>query len=147
MKLNWGSGIFLFIVLFLATCFAFIIYTTRERWSLVEEDYYPKELRHEEKLVKMRNANGLKGQLRFLMDKSNLILQFPADFHGKAITGKVDVYRPSDENLDLIIPVSVDTLLIQLIPLNKFSHGRYVIKVEWRSEGKDYYKELDIYFP
>jgi hypothetical protein len=147
MKLNWGSGIFLFILLFLAACSAFIIYTTREKWSLVEEDYYPKELRHEEKLVKMRNANGLKEQLQFRFDKSSLILQFPADFHGKAMTGKVDVYRPSDETLDLIIPVSVDTSLVQLIPLNKLSHGRYVMKVEWRSEGKEYYKELDIYIP
>ena len=147
MKLNWGGGIFLFIVLFLATCFAFIIYTTREKWSLVEEDYYPKELRHEEKLVKMRNANGLKSQLQFMMDKSNLILQFPLDFQGKQITGQVDVYRPSDETLDLIIPVAVDTSLVQLIPLNKLTHGRYVVKTDWRSDGKEYYKELDIYIP
>ena len=147
MKLNWGSGIFLFIGLFLAVCFAFIIYTARERWSLVEEDYYPKELRHEEKLVKMRNANGLKEQLQFKIDKSNLILQFPVDFRGKPMNGKVDVYRPSDETLDLIIPVSVDTSLVQFIPINKLIHGRYVVKVEWSSEGKDYYKELDVYIP
>jgi hypothetical protein len=147
MKLNWGSGIFLFILLFLVACFAFIIYTSRTRWSLVEDDYYPKELRHEEKLVKMRNANGLKEPLQFRMDKYNLILQFPADFSGKPMNGKVDVYRPSDETLDLIIPVSVDTSLVQFIPISKLRHGRYVIKVEWSSEGKDYYKELDAYIP
>jgi hypothetical protein len=147
MKLNWGSGVFLFILLFLAACFAFIIYTTHERWSLVEDDYYPKELRHEEKLVKMRNANGLKEQLQFQTDSLHLILQFPLDFRGKAISGKVFVYRPSDETRDLIIPVSVDTSLIQLIPLSMLTHGRYVVKVDWSSEGKDYYKEHDIYIP
>jgi hypothetical protein len=147
MKLSWGSGIFLFILLFLAACFAFIIYTSRTKWSLVEEDYYPKELRHEEKLVKMRNANGLKEQLQFRMDKSNLILQFPSDFRGKSMNGNVNIYRPSDETLDLIFPVSADTSLVQLIPINKLRHGRYVIKVEWSSEGKEYYKELDVYIP
>ena len=46
---------FIIIVLFLGACVAFIIYSQGQTWSLVEEDYYPKELRYEEKLVKMRN--------------------------------------------------------------------------------------------
>ena len=82
MKWNWGTGIFIVIVLFLGACFAFIIYSQRQKWSMVEEDYYPKELRHEEKLVKMRNANALSMQLEVRLDKSDMIIQFPADFHG-----------------------------------------------------------------
>jgi hypothetical protein len=147
MKLNWGTGIFLFIILFLLAAFSFIFYTSRQNYSLVEEDYYPKELRHEEKLVKMRNVNALKGQLRAETDKSNLVLHFPDDFRGKTVTGKVAVYRPSDESLDLAFPLAVDTSMIQLISLSKLAHGRYVVKAEWRSEEKDYYKELDVFIP
>ena len=147
MKWNWGTGIFIVIVLFLGACVAFIIYSQHEKWSMVEEDYYPKELRHEEKLVKMRNANALATPLQVRLDKTNLILQFPSDFMGKAMTGNIDIYRPSDENLDVILPVAVDTSLIQLFPLNKLSKGRYVVKVDWASEGKGYYKEQDIFIP
>ncbi|MCX6268607.1 MAG: FixH family protein [Bacteroidetes bacterium] len=147
MKWNWGTGIFIVIVLFLAACAAFIIYAQRQKWSMVEEDYYPKELRHEEKLVKIRNANALTMSLQVKTDLSNLVVQFPPDFRGKKITGNIDIYRPSDELLDVILPVEVDTSLCQLIPLHKLSHGRYVVKVDWTSEGKDYFKELDIFIP
>ena len=147
MKWNWGPGIFIVIVLFLGACVAFIIYTQGQTWSLVEEDYYPKELRHEEKLVKMRNANALSAQLVVKLDKSNLTLQFPVDFHGKVLTGSVDVYRPSDEKLDLILPVAADTSLTQLIPLTRLTRGRYVVKVDWTVEGKNYFKEQDIFIP
>jgi hypothetical protein len=147
MKWNWGTGIFVVIVLFVGACIAFIIYAQRQKWSMVEEDYYPKELRHEEKLVKMRNSNGLAMPLTVKLDKSNLVVQFPIDFRGKHLQGNIDVYRPSDEHLDVILPVAVDTSLAQRIPVERLSKGRYVVKVDWTSEGKDYFKELDIFIP
>ena len=147
MRWNWGTGILIVIVLFVGACVAFIIYAQRQKWSMVEEDYYPKELRHEEKLVKMRNANALTMQLAVKLDKSNLVVQFPVDFRGKRLTGNIDVYRPSDEHMDVIMPVAVDTSLAQRIPMEKFTKGRYVVKVDWTSEGKDFYKELDIFIP
>jgi len=147
MKWNWGTGIFIVIVLFIGACVAFIVYSQKQKWSLVEEDYYPKELRHEEKLAKIRNANALTIQLLVKLDKSNLIIQFPSDFRGKSLTGTIDIYRPSDEKLDVVVPVAVDTSLSQCIPLRKLSQGRYVAKIDWTSEGKDYFKELDVFIP
>ena len=147
MKWNWGTGIFIVIVIFMGLCAAFIIYAQRQRWSMVEEDYYPKELRHEEKLVKMRNANALTMQLQVKTGPSDLVVQFPVDFHGKRLTGNINIYRPSDEKLDMNLPIMADTSMAQAIPLNKLSKGRYVIKVEWSCEGKDYYREQDVFIP
>lgn len=147
MKWNWGTGIFIVIVLFIGACVAFIIYTQSNKWSLVEEDYYPKELRHEEKLVKIRNTQGLSEPLQINLDKTYLILHFPGDFRGKAIKGTITIYRPSDEKLDVILPVGIDTSLTQLIPRHTLTQGRYVVKVDWTSAGKDYFKEQDIFIP
>ncbi|MEI7898484.1 MAG: FixH family protein [bacterium] len=147
MKWNWGTGIFIVIVLFLGACVAFIIYSQHQKWSLVEDDYYPRELRHEEKLVKMRNAGALSTHLLVSLGKSNLVIQFPADLKGKALTGTIDIYRPSDETMDVLLPVAADTALIQLVPLNKLSKGRYVVKADWNSAGVDYYQELDLFIP
>ena len=147
MKWNWGTGIFIVIVLFLGACVAFIFYAQHQKVNMVEEDYYPKELRYEEKLVKMRNANALTEQLQVKLDRSNLVMQFPVDFHGKKLTGNINIYRPSDEKLDIILPVSADTSLTQAIPLNRLSKGRYVVKVDWSSGGKEFYKEQDIFIP
>lgn len=147
MKWNWGTGIFIVIVLFLGACTAFIIYSRGEVWSLVEEDYYPKELRHEEKLVKMRNANALSMAIQVKLDPTNLLIIFPTDFRGKKLEGNIDVYRPSDETKDVILPVSADTALTQRIPISLLSKGRYVVKIDWQSEGTLYYEEHDLYIP
>ena len=147
MRWNWGTGIFIVIVLFVGLCVAFIIYAQHQKWSMVEEDYYPKELRHEEKLVKMRNANALSMQMQVKTGTTGLVVQFPVDFHGKKLTGNINIYRPSDEKLDIILPVSADTSLTQAIPLNRLSKGRYVVKVDWSSGGKEFYKEQDIFIP
>ena len=147
MKWNWGTGIFIVIVLFLGACTAFIIYSQRQKWSLVEEDYYPKELRHEEKLIKMRNANALVAQLSVGIEKPNLAIRFPADFKGKVLSGSIDIYRPSDEALDVILAVATDTSLVQFVPLQRLTQGRYVVKVDWSCGGKDYYREQDIIIP
>jgi hypothetical protein len=147
MRWNWGTAIFLVIILFLGACATFIIYTRSQKWSLVEEDYYSKELRHEEKLVKMRNASSLNSQLHVESHELGLVVQFPADFRGKVLSGNINVYRPSEEKMDVILPVETDTSLMQLIPRSKLSQGRYVVKVDWKCEGICYYAEQDIFIP
>jgi hypothetical protein len=147
MKWNWGTGIFIVIVVFVAACLSFIVYSQRQKWNLVEADYYPKELLHEEKLVKMRNANALSQPLQVRIEIPNLVFRFPADLHGKQLSGNIDIYRPSDENLDVVLPVATDTSLNQLVPMSRLSKGRYVVKVEWTDGLKTYYKEQDIFIP
>ncbi|HNY01239.1 MAG TPA: FixH family protein [Bacteroidales bacterium] len=147
MKWNWGTGIFLFIVLFVAACIAFLIYSRSQMWSLVEDDYYPKELRHEEKLVKIRNANALIGTLAVRLAAGNLEVEFPSDFRGQHLSGQVWCYRPSDERMDIRVPVDRDTMLVYRIPVQRLNRGRYVVKAEWSCNGRDYYEEKDIMVP
>lgn len=147
MKWNWGTGIFIFIVAFLMACIAFVIYAQSQRWSMVEDDYYPKTLRHEEKMVKMRNANGLSERLQVKFDNQFLTVQFPADFKGKTIDGSIHIYRPSDETLDVMMPIAADTSQRVTIPMSKLSRGKYIVKVDWTSEGVAYYKENELFIP
>ena len=147
MKFTWGTGIFIFIVLFVITCLSFLWYTQTLHISLVEEDYYPKELRHEEHLNKIRNANLLHERIKFLVGKEQVSVILPAEMRGKPLTGQIHVYRPSDEKLDLILPMIPDTAGLQNIPLAKFTKGKYIVKVEWSSGKKQYYEEEEIYIP
>jgi hypothetical protein len=147
MKWNWGTGIFIFIVLFMAACIAFLVYTRNQDWSLVEKDYYPKELKHEQKLVKMRNVSALSGSFRIALDNQSLVIGLPGDFRGMPLTGMVHVYRPSDEKMDVKLPLQVDTALEMRVPSSKLHHGKYVIKIDWSAGGKDYYLEKDVFIP
>ena len=147
MKLNWGNGIAIFLVLFVATCIAFLFYTRTVDFTLVEDDYYPKELKHEEVLVKMRNYNDLQQSLQAGLGKDSAFVLFPSFFKGKTLTGNIWIYRPSDKKLDFLVPIKVDSSLTQKITLAKFRHGNYVVKADWNCNGKGYYREVELFVP
>ncbi|MEI6900542.1 MAG: FixH family protein [Bacteroidota bacterium] len=147
MKLNWGNSIAIILVLFAVACITFVFYTRTLDFTLVEDDYYPKELRHEEVLVKMRNYNDLQQSLQAGLAKDSAFVLFPSFFKGKTLTGNIMIYRPSDKKLDFFVQVKVDSTLTQKIPLVKFKHGNYVVKADWNCEGKGYYREVELFVP
>jgi nitrogen fixation protein FixH len=147
MKITWGTGIFIFIVIFLVACGIFLYYSRTQVWSMVEEDYYPKELRHEEKLVKMRNANALTPPMAITLGAGTVDILFPASFRGKVISGDIHVYRPSDETGDFHVKIQPDTALTCQIPFSDLKHGKYVIKVDWMADSTAYYQEQTVFIP
>lgn len=147
MKWNWGTAIFLFFVLFVGACIAFIIFTQRQKWNMVEDNYYEKELRHEEKLVKMRNSAALSGQVTCTLSGDGLEVAYPADLRGETLTGTLHVYRPSDETLDVLVDVNPDTSFRQHVPASRLKHGKYIVKLDYKAGGKAYYQEKEIFVP
>jgi hypothetical protein len=147
MKFNWGTGILVVIVLFMVLCIAFFIFASRQDNSLVEKDYYPKGLKYEEMIGKIRNAAGLGEVPEMKLDKDFLKIKYPSYFKGKDLAGRVYFYRPSDANLDFTSEISFDTALVQLIPASRFRHGRYQIQFDWMQGIKSYYIEKEIFVP
>ena len=62
MKFNWGTGNFIFIVVFFIVIFSFIYYTTTQQINLVEEDYYEKEIKFQEQIDRIHNARPYEDQ-------------------------------------------------------------------------------------
>ncbi len=147
IKFTWGTGIFLFIVLFVAVGLFFLWYTFTIHISMVEEDYYPKELRHEEQLNKIRNANALQHQILIVIDNELVTVTMPMEMQGKHLIGQIHVYRPSDETLDLILPLVPDTAGNQTIARSKLVKGKYIFKVDWALGNVKYYQEQEIFIP
>jgi hypothetical protein len=147
LNMHWGKGIFLVLTIFVLVFVGILFYSATLDWSLVEDDYYPKELRHEELLNKKRNFYSLGEPLLVILKDSSVEVKFPSVFKGKPTGGHIQVYRPSDKNLDYLVPVQFDTTMIQKIPRSRFRHGNYVVKVEWYSQGIEYYKEQELFIP
>ena len=57
MKFHWGTGILIFLILFLLACGLFIAFAMRQEVSLVHEDYYEKGVDHSQQMmVEARSA-------------------------------------------------------------------------------------------
>lgn len=145
--MHWGKAIALVLTLFVVVSLGILFYSMTMDWSLVEDDYYPKELKHEELLIKKRNFNALNEPLVITLEQQSVDLKFPTFFKGKTTGGHIQVYRPSNKKMDYLVAVKFDTTLIQSIPMTHFKHGNYIIKVEWYADGIAYYKEQEVFIP
>ena len=140
MNINWGKGIVIAIVFFISFILFFVIKMTTNKGydhDLVTENYYEKELTYQERIDASKNAQNLSEKITLENTADGLKIQFPKEFHGKTLEGKVFLYRPSDKHMDFEMPISeIQNYL--LVPDKRLSDGRWNISVEFRHENKNY---------
>lgn len=144
MKWNWGTGIVIGMVSFIA----FILYmvitmSTDSRYShdLVTEEYYAKEMAYQDEIDAETNTNNLSEKVISKRMQTGWKISFPTEFTPHKIKGNVFLYRPSNQKLDFEIPLDLSSPDL-LIPDNNLIDGRWNIIINWRYEGKSFmYKE------
>ena len=148
MKINWGTGIVIAFVLFIAFIMYFVINMNLNKkydHDLVTEDYYQEELLHQNEIDKVDNAKELKENVSWEKTEDGILISFPKELDYTNITGNVFLYRPSNKKLDSEIPISLSDHYL-LIPKTSLLDGRWNIKVDWKYDGKSYlYKESIMY--
>lgn len=140
MKWNWGKGIVVGMISFMA----FILYmvitmSTDKKYShdLVTEEYYAKEMKYQTEIDAETNANLLEGEINGILTPEGWLLTFPASIDASSIKGTVSLYRPSNELLDFEMPLAI-TDGKQLIPDHKLIAGRWNITITWSDGDQDY---------
>lgn len=148
MKLNWGTGIVLAFIGFIAFIMYFIISMNvddKYDHDLVSEDYYSDELKYQADIDKLKNANDLSTNISYERTDEGLKINFPEDINYKEITGNMFLYRPSNKQLDFETAISLSNSYL-LIPDKRLVDGRWNIKIDWQYKGKSYlFKESIVY--
>lgn len=141
MKINWGWGIAIFFSIFVVSLVYFVIKSTTYDNSLVEKDYYAKDIAYQEHYDKLKNSSALKKDLSIteLPQKEAVRLQFPTDL-GKP-SGTIHFFNPAKSELDFTLDIAADTNQSQLIPIADLKKGLWKVKVDWQADGKAFYKE------
>jgi hypothetical protein len=132
MKLNWGTGIVLAFVGFIAFIMYFIITMNVDNkydHDLVSEDYYGEELKYQNDIDKLKNAKALVTDISYEKTANGLKIIFPKELECKNITGKLFLYRPSNKQLDFDTAISLSKPYL-LIPDKRLVDGRWNIKVD-----------------
>ena len=146
IKFNWGTGIFIVIIIFLASV-AFRIYLSyQQEINLVSSDYYPKGTNYQEQIDKEKNTSKLEGKVGVSLKPNNTIeILFPKDFQGRAVEGDIWVYRPSDYKKDHHFPIVPDDSLKQYVEIPDLMKGKYIVKLDWKSGEEGFYVEREIF--
>ena len=88
MKFNWGTGIVVTIIAFIAFIMYFVItMSTDNTYShdLVTDKYYQEELNYQQEIDAEKNANRLKEKVTIEKNSKGLQINFPKYFNPKSI--------------------------------------------------------------
>ena len=148
MKFNWGTGIVIAVISFIAFIMYFVVSMSTNRkfnHDLVTEKYYQKELQYQNDIDAKQNAKELKENIRLEKVKEGLKVHFPATFNPKDLQGKVFLYRPSNKQLDFEMPISQSNTYL-LVPEKRLLGGRWNITVACKYKDKDFLFEEELVY-
>jgi hypothetical protein len=145
IKINWGTGILLAIIVFMLFIFTLVFFTTRQESDLVEKDYYPKALEYQQQIDKEQNSRNLSEKVIVKNTGEFIEVTFQTFFNPGDITGKAIFYRPSDEKGDITSAIHLDSAGCQRFPVSELQKGKYIIKLDYEVKGVAYYQEEPVY--
>jgi len=140
MKFNWGTGILIFLILFLAAAAAFIIFAMNQDVNLVHKDYYEKGVDYTQEMNTISRSGQFADSVIVHFDEQKLIIDIKPSLAAAIDSGKVLMFRPSGSKYDIQFPINlpVETISIQR---EKLITGRYILKLSWYTNGLKY--EID----
>ena len=141
MKIHWGAGLVVAFVLFAVLIIAMVVISMRQNIDLVSEDYYDRELRHEEQVQKSRRTSALGDSLKVETSQQSVTVRFPGEYARMHPEGMVTFYRPSDKTKDFSRPLELDSTGTLHVSLAGMDPGIWKLKLEWTWSGTEYYRE------
>jgi FixH len=135
MKFNFGHGVTLFFIVFMATSIFQVFKSRQYDNALTKEDYYVDDLTLENNLTKKRNVNLLKG-FSFMYNEANdtLYLTIPNSGNFK---GTLEMVSPVHKSEDEIIQLNVVNNKVA-IDLKKYRKGKWNCILDWQDTKASY---------
>ena len=143
MKLNWGAGIIIFMVLFMSFILMLVYKCSMQRIDLVSEKYYEQELLYQKQVDNKVNAADMKEKLKvdYNSVKKMVEIKYPSTIDAAKFSGEIVFFKPDDAKLDFTVIAHPDAQLSQLIPSSMLTQGWWRLKINWTSAGTEYYQE------
>lgn len=140
MKINWGTSLVLAIASFICFILFLVITMTTNTdldHDLVTEDYYSHEIGFQEQLNKQINSQSLSETIRVRRTSEGFLITFPKEVSPESVNGTMQLYRPSNKELDFAMPISLSSHQL-LVPDERLIGGRWNIEIDWTDGIKDY---------
>jgi hypothetical protein len=144
---GWALGITIFIVLFLITMIGLTIFVSQQEYHLVTENYYEKDLGFQNE-IDTRQRTRERDQLPVVQldrEAKVCILSFPPRASYEDITGEVTFFRISDARSDEVRTLRLNDEGRQHISVSGLQTGQWILKLQWKEDGQDYYLEQRLY--
>jgi hypothetical protein len=138
LKFNWGTGIFISIVLFMTISVILAVIFMNQRVDLVTNNYYEKTLTYQNQIDTYKRTAELKEKVSFNYAGNLINLSFPGSFLQQVKNGKLYFYRPSDSRKDFTVPIRLNKVGSQSVNTTKIEKGYWKVEIQWTMNNEDY---------
>lgn len=143
MKFNWGTGILIFLIVFLLAAAAFIIFAMRQDVNLVHKDYYEKGVDYTEQMNVISRSEPYNEKITLKQDETGLLIAIDSALASTIDSGKVLMFRPSGskQDLEFLLEKPVGNVFVSA---DKLIDGRYILKSQWFTGGTRFETEQTV---
>ena len=145
--MNWGLRIAILYIGFVVLILTLVFTSMHNKEDLVSADYYAQELKYQDRIDAINNANVITGTMDVRLDGKDVELVVPTEFKAEQIKGEILFFRASDATKDVKVSLAPDANGVQRIPCDRLTHGSYKVQISWVHHDKSYYKESSIFIP
>lgn len=140
IKLNWGHGLTIFILLFIITMVGMVVYSFQQTNEMIDDNYYQKEIEYQTLIDARQKLNSILKDEKLILDSVNTIFfKFPKTTFESGIKGTIEMIKIDNEKLDLNIPIIVNTEGIQTLSKDKLNKGTYRTRISWTNHSDSFY--------
>lgn len=135
--MNWGTRIVIAFACFIGVIATLVTISMRQDVSLVAKDYYVQEIAYQDQIDRIENKNRMEIQPSIEI-KSGVV---ELSIKKSELEGTIHFFRPSDAKLDKKYVIQLDQNGTQAFKAADFEKGLWKVKINFTSEGKEYYSE------
>lgn len=139
--MNWGYKILTVIMVFLTAMGTMITIAMRQNNDLIDEQYYVRELQHQQLIDAGNELRSLGAAPRLLLEKDTLVVSIPAAAATNVADGTLSFICPSDKHCDRTFAFLPDTNGLFRLSAKGIAKGSYLVRLSWKSRHILYYNE------
>ncbi len=138
--MSWGWRVVFLYGSFVVLMVGMGILAFQQDFDLVADDYYEQEIAFQGRIDQLTNA-ATDNQKVVVTNTTNTV---QLAFENPVLDVKIHFFRPSDDTMDFKLEeAKVDSQMS--VSLDRFSKGKYLVKVEWKANGKTYFQEDNLF--
>lgn len=142
MKINWGTSIVIFFVLFLSLATAFIIFSFQHKNDLVTDDYYQQGANYDVQMQIDKRSMRYKDSIVVENQGNTISIRTSDAMAQRSEQMSVWFYSPSNKKNDFSLVISSNPMVVDK---KQLVHGRYIVKLRWMMDGEQYMLSQDLF--
>lgn len=142
MKFTWGTGILIFLIIFVLFIATFVVFAFQQDVNLVHKEYYQKGVDFDQERDRKNRGASQTHQVQIEQGDGKVKIQFNETYFSQLKDVKVYFYRASDRHEDKRFDLNQAELVVNKSDLIK---GKYTLNISWKQDEEEYLLEKYFY--